>query len=387
MIKGADVERAIASWFPAQRCFAKSIIGGGLSGSLLWRLQMEDASSWVLRRWVPGTSERRLVEIHSVLQRLQQASFPLMPQFLIHPTTRQLWWHDGAAAWSCARWIDGARVAVNQLQGAEVDSISAELSRAAAEFTNAAQLAFGPPSSNDLVIESGIGVAPAVTERLARLVELDQRFHGNWQQLRVTASSLDQLYGCRELAAAVCTLGNIWSEASSNCREKLLGWGKQAVPLRWVLRDCHAGNALFRHGGEFGNGDLIAWVDFDAVRIDTPAVDLSRIVGSISAEYGANSVCPIAVSRWDQVLAAYRNVRSFTEQEEQLARDLETASALITLGNWVSWIVCEGRSFSESNQQIVRRVEGWRRVVQGLFKDCSSSASRQIPRVDQDFPR
>ena len=85
-------------------------------------------------------------------------------------------------------------------------------------------------------------------------------------------------------------------------------WADRTWPLQPCLCDVWHDHVLF-------DGDRVTGlVDYGAVKIDHPAVDVARLLGSL-VEDDADG--------WAIGLTAYREVRPFTADEAQLARALD----------------------------------------------------------------
>jgi Ser/Thr protein kinase RdoA (MazF antagonist) len=131
-----------------------------------------------------------------------------------------------------------------------------------------------------------------------------------------------------------------------------LNWRQQ-----YVLRDIHCQNTLF-----FGD-TLSAFIDFDALRIDTPATDLARLLGSVQLELAPSQWQSQRVALWNEVLAAYREICPLSDADEMLTRRLVEISPLLTLANWAIWVVDEPERFSGAMQDAMERMNSWARAV------------------------
>ena len=131
----------------------------------------------------------------------------------------------------------------------------------------------------------------------------------------------------------------------------LLPWSKVTRPLQPCLCDVWHDHLLFE-------GDrLTGLVDYGAVKIDHPSVDLARLLGSMIEDNSAS---------WQEGLLAYREVRPISTEEEELARALDRSGIVLAIGTWLRWLAIDGREFEDQNEAerrlagLVARVEKWR---------------------------
>jgi Ser/Thr protein kinase RdoA (MazF antagonist) len=137
----------------------------------------------------------------------------------------------------------------------------------------------------------------------------------------------------------------------------LRGWADDDGRQAMVLGDLHLENGLF------DAGRLIGVVDFGAVRSDVPAADVARLVGSVEFALQPEVFAGRGEAIWSRILAAYRREWSFSEREEELARCLMCWTPVITLGNWLCWLVIDRRRFDVPREILETRLQGWVRVV------------------------
>jgi homoserine kinase type II len=112
-----------------------------------------------------------------------------------------------------------------------------------------------------------------------------------------------------------------------------------ALPVQPCLRDIWHDHVLFT-----GN-DVTGIIDFGAVEIDTPAIDIARLLGSFVGDDAAG---------WKIGLAAYSTVRPLSEDELRAVTALDTSGTLLAGCNWIRWIYADGRTF-ENHAQVIER--------------------------------
>ncbi len=126
------------------------------------------------------------------------------------------------------------------------------------------------------------------------------------------------------------------------------------MPIQYVLRDIHRDHILFTDREPTG------LIDFDAVRMDTPATDLARWVGSFHVPPGKSGDREIE-KVWEAALAGFRDENSLKSCPQRdlnvgLARDLCFATTWISLANWLVWVLCQQRAFPAGQNAVARRI-------------------------------
>ena len=104
------------------------------------------------------------------------------------------------------------------------------------------------------------------------------------------------------------------------------------VPAAWqpCLRDIWRQNVLFV--GE----EVSAILDFAAMRVDTVAADVARLIGSFAGDDR---------SLWEHALVAYRQTRPLTDAEQRLVAAFDRSGVLLTGISWLDWVFEERREF------------------------------------------
>ena len=123
------------------------------------------------------------------------------------------------------------------------------------------------------------------------------------------------------------------------------------VPLQPCLCDVWHDHVLFDENYVTGI------VDYGAMKIDHPAVDVARQLGSLVEDDAAG---------WAAGLAAYREVRVFTSEEEELARALDVTGTIVGATKWLRWLYHDDKEFTDRAaairrlEELVQRIEKWR---------------------------
>jgi len=328
----------------------------GMSGADLFACRGE--TSLALRRWSAATSIARVDEIHRVIGPAAERC-PLLPRLIVIQPPDQTRWIDARnRIWDVMTWVPGSPT--DYRASAEMIRRGGE---AIAKVHQALAEAGGWCVSTDLTGTDGGGpVAAAVRERIERLQWLD----------RVLVSGLLSGGGGRAVAPELRTqldrardcLRRRWTIASVHLANQLGKLSSSPHLLHYVLRDIHREHALFT------GRKVTGIIDFDAVRVDTPAVDLSRWASSFAC-YAEDPNAAI-----DATLAGYFQKRAFPKGHptpERIGRDdyhevvrvLADATGWISLANWVVWLEHQCRQFpgpvrvARRIAQLTDRADAW----------------------------
>ena len=358
-MNGANVPeqilRAVEIRFPVQRCLSAA---PGLSGGRVWRVDSLGGESFALKRWPPGTSTSRVEEVHRTIDRIRANGLELLPKYwplgestastdplgltVSFDTFRED--HEGCV-WELADWQPGQPIA--QDAGLDVIALGAET---IGRF-HAASRRIGCWQQPCL----------AVASRRARLAELSSEIEPALSRptFSLATHSLQVV-----VEAAVNWLRLHWSARSRAVADSLARFSSLPVTTHWVLRDVHREHVLFTQP----DGTTLqpsAIIDFDAIRIDSPATDLARWVTSFSTCHRDRE------RAFEAVLAGHRRGSAFQcgggdslETSEFLAlfSVLVETTPVLSLANWVVWLVVENRRFSDFHA-VADRIEQLLRLV------------------------
>lgn len=290
-----------------------SAVGGGLSGALVFRCQGEHA--FALRRW-PRTPLDRIREVHRVIAAAHGCE--LFPNWMKTPDGDDLVQDSDGFVWDLSQWMNG-----NPLQ-----------TSAALDEIQAGGTAICEAHRHLRVTGTQVGPSPGITARLNRIDQLERLIPMAISQEHSVPPELSQV-----LSDAKQVLVG-WNAAASEIRGRLTKYRSSVFRLQYVLRDIHRQHILFQ------DGTPSAILDFDAIQVDTPLLDLSRWI----ADFDLFREDPRAVI--DASLAGYHQecvfpTRSGGGDERKLLRLLAAATTWIGLANWVIWIALESRQFPD----------------------------------------
>jgi homoserine kinase type II len=107
------------------------------------------------------------------------------------------------------------------------------------------------------------------------------------------------------------------------------------TPVQVVLRDVWSAHVLFGETPDTRDA-VTGLVDFDALRVDSVATDLARLLGSYAQKDAL---------AWQQGLAAYEEVRPLSVTERQLVTAYDQTAALLTGVTWLQWVLVDKKTF------------------------------------------
>ena len=303
----------------------------GFSGARLWSAGI-GGQRWIVRRFPSGVTGERLAEIARVLRHVAAAGCDFVPVPLVA--------RDGFA---CVA-LHGELWQIEPLLAGTADFCrypSAHRLRAALQA-----LARWHVAASSLTESLPPAAAAGILRRRERLAVFAggqaRQMAGQLAWSGTSGPFRDQLEPLLLACVQVC-------EQHEIDLQRQLNWACQLrVPRQYCIRDIWHDHVLF--SGEQVSGI----VDFDAVRVDAVAADISRLLGSLLGGVAAD---------WQPGLAAYQSVRPLSEAERRLVPIYDQANALLSGLQWLEWIAVEGRHFDWP--RVVQRLQGIRaRFVQ-----------------------
>jgi Ser/Thr protein kinase RdoA (MazF antagonist) len=301
---------------------------GGFSGARLWRVE-GPAGAFVLRAWPAALPVRDLPALaarHRLMAEARSSGLNFVPAVL--PT------RDGPTAvlhvgwlWDLCQWVPGVADYHTRPSRARLRAACTALARLHRAWERHA----GPPSSP----------CPAIARRLACLRGWNVLLRSGWNPNFPPGDP------CAERARRAWLL---LERRAGEIPGQLHPWLDRSSPVQPCLCDVWHDHLLFE--GEA----LTGLVDYGAVKPDHVSVDLARMLGSLVGD---------GEEAWSAGLAAYREVRPLSTEEEALARALDRTGVVLGLVNWLRWLYVEERPFADRAAvarrmgALVERVEGW----------------------------
>jgi hypothetical protein len=326
-------ERLLASI--GARSDAVTAIEPGFSGGRVWRVGTAGGDRAV-KAWPVGVTTDRVTMVH----RLQRIAVAIVPE--LDSNDGDTFFNDGNRVWESASWIPGTPLPVD----------------AAAERILDCTTAIASFHKRVCHLDNSLGIAPAITQRISATRSIEQKI----QNLRPADDSNLPTSVQNVLRAAIERTWRNGPGAMRQIRHSMDQHARHPLPLIWCLRDVHREHLLV-------DGDRMGIIDLDAVRVDTPATDLSRWLGSfrISGDSAPDGfgveIVRAAIERWADEM---QNRTFLGSSPVRLISDLLWSTAWISLAQWSIWVGCEERSFEVSPERLANRIGFWLDRVNSL---------------------
>ena len=324
----ADVERVLACYPAACRPGRIEALGsaGGSSGARLWRIAAP-RRLLLLRRWPREHPDaRRLEFIQSAVWHVANRGLA----FIAAPLRTEQgpgYIEQSGHLWELSPWLPGA---ADYLPERRSEKLVAALT-ALADFHRAAESFPLTPTAP--------ATSPGIAERLARLQSLRS---GRLAEIVAAAASCPVVSQWRELASLGPRVAALFEPAAPSVERELATAANLAVALQPCLRDVWHDHVLFE-------GDRVTGlIDYGAMRIESVAADVARLLGSMAGDDAA---------AWQIGLAAYEAVRPLSPYERRLLGVFDRSTTLLAACNWLDWVLVEGRKFADP-AAVTSRVRG-----------------------------
>ncbi|MFN0021621.1 MAG: phosphotransferase enzyme family protein [Pirellulaceae bacterium] len=301
-------------------CIHSLANAGGFSGSRLWRLE-RDAGDLCLRRWPQEhPSEERLAFIHGVLGQFGQCGLTCIPVPLPSRGGKSFVAYR-EHFWELAPWMRGKA----DFHANPTRDRLASVMRTVAQLHRTAEGASPRCQENSPTLLSRRGqLQRLIAGEAGKLASAVQR-HPR-EPLRERGQRLFAHFHRRATFAA------------SKLDEVTIMKG---IPLFPVIRDLWHDHILF-------TGDQVTGiVDFGAMRVDSAACDLSRLLGSLVGNDR---------EAWEFARKAYNSVRPLSADEWKQAQALDEVNVILAGLNWLDWICVQGRVF-ENEAAVYARLD------------------------------
>lgn len=298
---------------------------GGFSGARFWRLAAA-SGTWCVRRWPrEHPSPERLRFIHAVLDHVFRRGFVLVPRPLRTRSGATFVELDGRL-WEVAPWMPGKadyHVSPTAQRLAAALTALAEFHLAAATFS--ARAGQGSTAPTTLTTPS-----PGLRQRLDLLKRLRS---GECEQVAARILIGDW----PELAVRARRVLSLFDQSAGAVARELERASHLPLPQQPAIRDIWHDHVLFE--GERVSG----LVDFGALRVESVAGDVARLLGSLAGDDSDDRRA---------ALAAYEALRPLSADERLALAAFDHSTTLLSGMNWLRWVYLEGRTFDDR-----RRVE------------------------------
>lgn len=199
------------------------------------------------------------------------------------------------------------------------------------------------------------GASPAVAKRQAVFDELTG---GGWAEVQnVITADAAEFAPWRDLKDGAAQFARHWAKCGPRVESLLQLTARRQFALQPVAGDLHAEHVLFA-------ADVVAgYVDFGAMAVDSVALDVARLVGSMAGEDTHARAA---------ALSAYASARQpsagLSVEEEVLVEVLDRSGVLLAPYRWLRWIYVERREFPRRDAVLAR----FRLVMERLRKMAES---------------
>ncbi|MDX1944715.1 MAG: phosphotransferase [Pirellulaceae bacterium] len=275
----------------------------GFSGATICKIGTLDGQSLCLRGWPPEhPTPQRLALIHAVLTHVAARRIEFIPPPL-KTASGETFVSAYGRLWELTPWLPGIAADWTRPEPAKLSAAFAALAR----FHRAAA-SFGQP-------QPARAPAPAIAERLALVNELLAGGLAEYERLTEPMAG--------EIVALV--RGRL-----APLQTALAIAARRPLPLQPAIRDIHGEHVLF-------SGDEVTGIiDFGALRIDTPLVDIARLLGSV-----AGSDRDLRAAACD----AYGELHAVSDEDRALVELLDESGLVLAGLNWLRWLHIERRQF------------------------------------------
>lgn len=306
---------------------------GGLSGASVWRAEGRWEGARVplaLRCWpAQHPTPQRLSQIHEALIYARRAGVLTIPALLPNASGRT-YTSDGQRLWELSQWLPGA---ADYLQQPSLERLQAAM-QALAQVHRV--WSDGPQHQS--------GLSPSCQQRSQRLQDgLDHVP----DLLRIEPPATEPLATLfRQTVAHLATWGPAWLADLQQLHA-------QAVPLHFVMRDVWSDHVVFE------GPQVSGFIDFGAARLDEPATDVARLLGSLE---------PLNPAHWRLGWQAYQAVNPHVDLKRVAI--LDRVGTLLSALQWLQWLVIEQREFRAKPAELIARWQQYlRRLDQRTFID------------------
>ena len=294
---------------------------GGYSGAQFWQLQTA-AGPYCLRCWPAAATRVRLDWIHAVLAHAWEAGIGEIPLPVanLRGQTITRWAGNN---WELAPWMPGGATyhsAPGEPKLRSAVELLARFHRATARY--------------EFDLENATAAAPGIAQRLQRL----RQFQAYDPHKLAEAAARVDWPGWLPRAER---LRKLFSRVAARIESELLHASAVRVPLQPCLRDVWHDHILFC--GDRATG----LVDFGAMRVETVAGDLARLLGSLVDDDSGG---------WQRGLAAYQRIRPLQASERSLIGVYDRSAVALSGMNWLWWLAIEGRRF-DGPDAILQRLD------------------------------
>jgi homoserine kinase type II len=267
-----------------------------------------------------------LAFIHAVLDHVHGRGFAAIP-VPIRTIPGETYCAASGHLWELTAWLPGV---ADYLAKPTSDKLAAAMSALARWHVAAADF----PRAGDIEAQSA-----GIQSRLAHLSRLRP---DALAQLSIDAEiKAVREPEWRELGGLATRLIAAFFRVAPAVGAKLASAASIRVPLQPCIRDIWHDHVLFEANQVSGI------IDFGAVRIESVAGDLARLLGSLAGD---------DLVAWQQGLAAYQAIRPLSDAEAALVPVFDESTMLLAGFNWLEWVAISRRHF-DNPAEVIRRLK------------------------------
>jgi Ser/Thr protein kinase RdoA (MazF antagonist) len=301
---------------------------GGFSGAGLWRVEASSGRALCLRAWPRDFSRERLKWIHRLMQGARAAGLDFVPEVFssAHHITSVEHSHR---LWDLTTWMSGQADFHARPTSTRLHASCAALARLHNAWRNQT------PQT---------GPCPAIMRRLAQAETWRALVKSGWK-LPPRSADVDPVRPWAERAYLIL------ERKIDGVPCALAPWTERVFALQPCLCDIWHDHVLF-------DGDVVAGiVDYAAIKVDHPTVDLARLLGSM---IGDDAILRASA------LDAYGRIRPLNWDEREFVKVLDETGTILAMATWLKWVYHDGKYFedrravAERLAKVVERVETWK---------------------------
>jgi Ser/Thr protein kinase RdoA (MazF antagonist) len=310
----------------------------GFSGSRLFVVELPDRPGrFVLKSFHAAASREHAAFVHHLVRHIRSECSTPVAEVMPALDGDTIVSDAEGRLWELARFMPGvAMPCPTPAQAAAAATALAQLHLAAARLVN------HPPRQD---------FSPGLALRIERARELlarpwQARCHA-WSHAARHRMPADRWTA---LDARVAAAIDLFTAAGGDAfLARVASIQPHSAMLQPVLRDVWCDHVLF---ADERSDSVTAIVDLHAAGIDTPATDLTRLMGSWAAPAGGERLS--ILDRWPTAVAAYDRVRRLSHAEADLIPFLHATGVVCGLDNWFRWTLDEQREFPDARRMLAR---------------------------------
>jgi len=334
MAASDELHRVLANYAGELQAGGREFLGsaGGFSGAAFWKLTT-GAGVFCVRRWPPEhPSRQRLMLQHAVLAHAKRRGIHFVP-VPVRTEEGRTWVRCGGHFWEITPWLPGKADFFPRQERAKLLAAAEALAR----FHRAVE---------DFPRDTCEGIAPAARQRLQTLEDV-------WRAVPKITSALKEAAADDPFAVRGEEILAGFRSMASTTRTGLAQAALYTVPLQPVIRDVWSDHILYEENAVTGI------VDFGALRIDSLAVDVARLFGSMAGD---------DPDGWNAALRCYHRVRPLSAAEQALVKNFNVSTVVLAGMSWLRWIYIEARRFDDP-AAVLARLEVTRRRLRHLVEE------------------